>query len=271
MAEPAEKLTPADKDLKITFLGCGGAGGVPSVSAGWGACNPDNLRNCRRRASILVETATTRILIDASPDLRSQCLDAEIQTLDAVLFTHGHADHTNGLDELREVNRVLGGPLDIWADVDTMKGLETRFGYAFEGIAPGQPIFRPWLTPNIIDAPIPFTAGDMMITPFIQDHGVMNTLGFRIGDLAYSTDLMALPEAAIAKLQDLDVWIIGALTDKRVHPTHVSLSQAFEWIDELKPKRAIITHMGPSLDYDAVLEKCPAEVTPAHDGMVVKL
>ncbi len=271
MAVPAEKLSPAGKDVKITILGCGGAGGVPSVSAGWGACNQGNPRNNRRRASLLVETSRTRILIDASPDLRVQCLDAGIQTLDAVLFTHGHADHTNGLDELREVNRVLGGPLNIWADVDTMKDLETRFGYAFEGLAPSQPIFRPWLLPNIIDAPMPFTAGNMTITPFLQDHGVMNTLGFRIGDFAYSTDLMNLPDAAMDSLQDLDVWIIGALTNKRDHATHVSLSQALEWIDELKPKRAIITHMGPSLDYDAVLEKCPAGVTPAYDGMVVKL
>ena len=245
MAEPAEILEPEPAALKVTILGCGGAGGVPTVAKGWGACDPNNPRNNRRRASLLIETEKTRVLVDASPDLRTQCLDAGVRTLDAVVFTHGHADHTIGLDELREINRALGGPLDIWADVETMKELETRFGYAFEGIASGQPIYRPWLIPNIIDAPMPFRVKDVEITPFLQDHGVMDTLGFRIGDFAYSTDLMALPAAAKAALQDLDLWIVGALTNDQAHQTHDSLDVALDWIAELKPKRAIITHMGP--------------------------
>ncbi|NKB45595.1 MAG: MBL fold metallo-hydrolase [Alphaproteobacteria bacterium] len=264
-------LTPRVEGLKVTILGCGGAGGVPTLARGWGACDPENPKNNRLRSSILVETDNTHLLIDASPDMRAQCLDAGIRTLNAVVFTHGHADHANGLDELREINRALGGPLDIWANVETMKELETRFGYAFQGIPAGQPIFRPWLVPNIIDAPMPFRIGDMEITPFVQDHGVMDTLGFRIRDFAYSTDLMALPKAARAALQDLDQWIVGALTNDDAHQTHVSLDRALEWIANLKPKRAIITHMGPGLDYDSVLEKCPPDVTPAHDGMTIKL
>ena len=244
---------------------------MPTISKGWGACNSDNPRNARTRASILVESANTRVLIDTSPDFRTQCLTNNIKALDAVLFTHTHADHTNGLDEVREINRVIDGPLNIWADVETMKDLETRFGYAFEGIKPGQPFFRPWLIPNIIDPPQPFCVGDMEIKPFIQDHGVMDTLGFRTGNFAYSTDVIRLPDTAKASLQNLDLWIIGALTNNNAHQTHVTLDKALDWIAELKPKRAIITHMGPDLDYDAVLEKCPAGVTPAYDGMVLRV
>jgi phosphoribosyl 1,2-cyclic phosphate phosphodiesterase len=270
MAEPAEARV-SETRLQVTVLGCGGAGGVPTVSRGWGACDPDNPRNRRQRASLLVQSAATRLLFDASPDLRAQCLDHDLQTLDAVVFTHGHADHTHGLDELREINRALGGPLDIWADVETMRELETRFGYAFEGIETGQPIFRPWLVPYMIDPPMPFRIGDLVLTPFVQDHGFSNTLGFRIGDFAYSTDLMRLPNAAKVALQDLDLWIVGSLTNDSRHQTHVSLETAFEWIAELKPRRAIITHMGAGLDYEAVLAMCPAGVTPAYDGMVVKI
>lgn len=258
-------------DLKITILGCGGAGGVPTVSRGWGACDPDNPRNTRLRASVLVEQGEARLLIDTAPDLRAQCLANGITRLDGVLFTHGHADHTHGLDDLREINRVLNGPLDIWADQDTLDGLMRHYGYAFEGIADGQPIFRPWLTPHLIIAPNPFDCAGVRITPFVQDHGFMDTLGFRIGNFAYSTDVKALPDAAKAALQDLDLWIIGALTNNAAHQTHVSLDTALEWIEELKPKRAVITHMGPELDFEAVKAKCPAGVAPSYDGLILTL
>lgn len=269
MAEPAEKYVAAPP-LTVTILGCGGAGGVPTLARGWGQCDPNNPRNRRRRASILVESEITRVLIDASPDLREQCLDASVNTLDAVVFTHGHADHIHGLDELREINRAMNGPLDVWADVETLKELETRFAYAFEGIdLRKSTIYKPWLIPNVIDPPVPFTVGALDFLPIVQDHGFMETLGFRIGDFAYSTDVVRLPDRAKKALRNLDLWIVGALTNDNTHETHVSLDTALEWIEELKPQRAVITHMGPGLDYEAVLARCPPGVVPAYDGLVL--
>jgi len=260
--------------MKITILGSGGAGGVPTVAWGWGRCNPQNPRNRRRRPSIMVEAedmeeGPTRILVDASPDLREQLLDADTRTLTAVLFTHAHADHIHGLDDLREVNRALKGPLDIWADQETLTVLQKRFGYAFDGLKPGEQIYRPWLVPHTIDGP--FEISDLPIDPVKQDHGYMSTLGFRMASFAYSTDLRDLPDNSKAALQDLDLWIVGALTDKDDHETHVSLTRALAWIEDLKPKRAVITHMGPTLDYDAVAARCPDNVEPAYDGMVLEV
>lgn len=237
------------------------------VSKGWGACDPGNPRNRRRRPSILVEQGTTRLLFDTSPDLREQLLEARVSTLSAVLYTHGHADHIHGLDDLREVNRTLRGPLDIWTDAATLKELRARFGYAFEGLEPAGKIYRPWLIPHEITGD--FDVAGIAIRPFVQSHGYMDTLGFRIGDFAYSTDLRSLPDTAKEALQDLDLWIVGALTDDDSHETHASLNIALGWIAELKPNRAVITHMGPDLDYDAVTARCPDNVQPAYDGMVL--
>ena len=271
MAEAAEQLQP-ETSFKVTVLGCGGAGGVPTVSRGWGACDPTNPKNRRLRASLLIESTTTRVLVDASPDLREQCLTHGIRELDAVVFTHAHADHIHGLDDLRENNRVLGGPLNIWADAATLKDVETRFGYAFEPLEPGATtIYKPWLVANLITPQAAFRIGDLTFEPFVQDHGVMETLGLRIGGFAYSTDLVRLPEASQPYVQNLDVWMIGALTDQPTHLTHVSVTEALEWVETFKPARAIITHMGAGLDYDAVLERCPPGVTPAYDGMAVKV
>lgn len=211
------------------------------------------------------------MLVDTSPDIRLQLLDSGVRRLDGVVFTHSHADHIHGLDELREVNRVLRGPLDVYANAETLRDLELRFGYAFEGIPPGQPIYRPWLVAHDVGeiADEAFMVKTLKVKAFQQDHGFSRTLGLRFGDIVYSTDTVALPEEAKANIRGAQVWIVGAI-GLTPHPTHAHLDKVLAWVDELKPRRTIITHMGPKMDYDAVNARCPVGVTPAFDGMVVE-
>lgn len=261
--------------MKITILGSGPSGGVPALDHGWGACDPENGRNRRTRSSALVEVISPadgqgkRILIDASPDLRFQCLEHGIRTLDGVIFTHGHADHTHGVDDLRAINRNIGGPLPIWGDAPTLAKLRESFGYVFGDIPAGKPIFRPWLDPHLIDG-TPFSVAGIPVIPFEQDHGWGLTQGLRIGDFAYSTDLMHLPEAAFPILEGVKVWVIGVFGLKP-HPTHAHVDLALEWIDRVKPERAWLTHLGPSLDYAALEASLPPHVRPAHDGLTISV
>lgn len=257
--------------MRITILGCGAAPGVPSVSAGWGRCNPANPKNRRRRASILVqeglvEEQGTTVLVDASPDLRDQLLDAGVRRLDAVLFTHAHADHIHGLDELREVNRAMRAPIPAYGTAETMKVLEDRFGYAFLGIPEGKPIFRPWLIPHVIAPGEEIAIGPIKVRGFVQDHGYSTTMGYRFGDAAYSTDLMDLPADSKDIIRGAKLWIVGALQEAP-HPTHASLEQVLAWVDDLRPARTVITHMSNDLDYDTMVEHLlPVGVTPGFDG-----
>ncbi|GAB3131275.1 MBL fold metallo-hydrolase [Novispirillum itersonii] len=261
--------------MKVTILGSGPSGGIPALDHGWGACDPANPRNRRTRSSALIEAISPldgqgkRILIDTSPDLRSQFLDNGIRTLDGVIFTHGHADHTHGVDDLRAINRNIGGPLPIWGDGPTLDKLRDSFGYVFGDIPHGKPIFRPWLEPHLI-GDSPFSVAGIPVIPFEQDHGWGLTQGLRIGDFAYSTDLMHLPEEAFPILEGIKVWVIGVFGPKP-HPTHAHVDLALEWIERVKPERAWLTHLGPGLDYAALEASLPSHVRPAHDGLVISI
>jgi len=264
--------------MKITVLGCGGSGGVPvagrEAAKGWGLADPANPKNRRLRVSVLIEGEAdadghrNRILIDTSPDLRQQMLDNAITALDAVLFTHAHADHCHGLDELRGLVYARREPLDAFMDAQTREALTTRFGYAFVSSRDPDTLYPPLLNDRVIDGP--FQVGSIPVTPFRQQHGEETTLGVRCGDIAYSTDASALDEAAFAALAGVKVWVVDCLRDDP-HPTHSHVAQTLEWIARVKPERAVLTHMNERLDYEELLHRCPPGVEPGYDGLVINV
>ncbi|RAU22609.1 MBL fold metallo-hydrolase [Paramagnetospirillum kuznetsovii] len=255
--------------MKVTILGCGGASGVPGISMGWGACDPNEPRNQRRRSSILVEDGDTRILVDSTPDLRDQLLDAGIRIIDGLIYTHDHADHLHGIDDLREINRVTRQWLPVWAKAEVLETARQRFGYAFEPMESiGEIVYRPLLTANVIDGA--FRIGDIPVVPFDQDHGYSRTLGLRFGNFAYSTDVVEIPEESFKSLEGVEVWVIGCLVDYP-HATHAHVEKALEWIERVRPRRAILTHMGTRLDYQTLCRTLPPWVEPAYDGMIIEV
>ncbi len=256
--------------MKVTILGSGGSSGTPAIDWGWSQCDPDNPRNRRLRPSILVENGDTRLLVDTSPDLREQLLRAEVNRLDAVLFTHYHADHLHGIDDLRPVNRVLNAPLDIYADAETLGIIRERFGYVLEPLADGATVYyKPTLTPHEITGGSRFRVGSVEVRAVAQDHGYCGSLGFRFGPVAYSTDLVDMGDEEFAALNGIDLWIIGTLVD-RPHPTHLHVNKALAWIDRVKPRRAVLTHLSGRFDYATLQARLPAGVEPAYDGMVLE-
>lgn len=261
----------------FTILGCGSSGGVPRVGQGWGACDPKEPRNRRRRCSMLVErhgegAHPTRVLIDTSPDLREQLIDAEVDRLDAVLFTHEHADHTHGIDDLRPLTIMHRRRIDVHLDAETSALLHTRFGYCFE-TPPGSD-YPPILNEHRFHAGdtirVDGPAGPIEAQAFRQYHGSIMSYGFRIGGLAYSSDLHDLPAESLPYLEDLDIWIVDALRITP-HPTHFSLSEALAWIERMKPRRAVLTNLHTDLDYGTLMRDLPEGVTAAYDGMKITL
>ncbi|MDP7241886.1 MAG: MBL fold metallo-hydrolase [Rhodospirillales bacterium] len=256
--------------MRVTILGSGSATGTPAVGRGWGQCDPDNPRNRRLRPSILVEDGPTAILVDTSPDLRQQLLNADVSRLDALLYTHYHADHVHGIDDLRPINRAMEAPLDVYADAETMAVVRERFGYVFEPLAEGaETYYKPTLVPRDLEIGKTIAIGGIEIIPFEQDHGFCTSIGFRFGPIAYSTDLTVLDEVAFGVLEGVEVWIIGTLTD-RPHPTHAHVDKALAWIDRIKPQRAILTHLSTGLDYGALAQRLPPGVEPAYDGLIIE-
>ncbi|NCO87830.1 MAG: MBL fold metallo-hydrolase [Rhodobacterales bacterium] len=258
--------------LEITILGCGSSGGVPRLGGDWGDCDPADPRNTRRRCSILVSRRTaqgvTRVLIDTSPDMRAQLLDAGVGTLDAVLYTHAHADHVHGIDDLRMIVHNMRKRLQVWADGETADALISRFGYAF--VQPKGSSYPPICDLNTLDGPVTISGagGPLTLIPFSVDHGSIKALGFRIAGVAYLPDVSAIPDAAWPHLADLDCWIVDALR-RTPHPTHSHLAQTLDWIIRAAPRQAVLTNMHVDLDYATLATETPAHVTPAFDGMTL--
>ena len=260
-------------EMRFTILGCGSSGGVPRLGGHWGACDPTDPRNTRRRCALLVERetdeGTTTVLIDTGPDMRAQLLDAGIGRLDAVAWTHAHADHVHGLDDLRQIVFNMRRRLDVWADDDTQAALVSRFAYAFTQ-PEGSP-YPPILSMHRIDGPftVDGAGGPVTLTPFRVGHGSIDALGFRIGGVAYLPDVADIPDDAWPHLMGLDCWILDALR-RDPHPTHAHLAQSLDWIEQARPARAVLTNMHIDLDYATVAAETPGHVDPAYDGLVIR-
>lgn len=260
----------------VRILGCGSSGGVPLITGNWGHCNPTHPRNNRTRPSILIQYAGKNILVDASPDVRQQLLRAQIQTIDALIITHAHADHCHGMDDLRQIFLHQGRAIPVFSDDITLARLQHMFNYMFETkhpiypayfeahtITPGQPLDHVMLH----DVPVP-------IIPFTQHHGHQRSLGVRFGNCAYSTDVNDFPTKSHSYLQNLDLWIVDCLR-YHAHPTHAHFDLTCAWIHQFQPKRAVLTHMSEFLDYDDIAQKCKSmsicAVQPGYDGMILNI
>ena len=266
--------------LEITILGSGSSGGVPRIggpdgAGDWGACDPGEPKNRRRRCSILVrrksEHGATAVLVDTAPDLREQLIDAHVNHLDGVLITHDHADQLHGIDDLRALVLSMRKRIDVYADHLTLAGINRRFGYVFE--RPDGSDYPPILNAHEIAEPfrafeISGEGGPVRILAFEQDHGRVRSLGFRFGNFAYSSDVSDLSEEAFATLEGLDCWVVDALRYTH-HPTHANVETALKWIGRLKPKRAVLTNLHLDLDYETLKARLPPGVEPAYDGMVL--
>ena len=265
--------------IRATILGCGSSGGVPRLGGHWGECNPENPRNRRRRCSLLLERTgpqgKTRVLIDTGPDLVPQLLDAGVGLLDGVVWTHPHADHIHGLDDLRQIVHNRRAILPGWADRPTAAALHKRFGYAFE--TPPGSSYPPILELHLIGGPftVPGKGGPIHFTPFTVDHGIP-ALGFRICEeeggraLVYLPDVLAIPEEAWPAIMDAEVFICDALR-RTPHPSHAHLALALDWIGRSRTPRGVLTNMHIDLDHDAVMAETPDHVIPAFDGMIIEL
>lgn len=264
--------------LKVTILGAGSSSGVPAIDLGWGACDPNEPKNRRRRPGIFLEDTETgkQILIDTPPDIRQQLLDIGVSHLDALVYTHPHADHLNGIDDIRGVNRSMQEAVPVYLDQKTFDEITKRFAYVLDPLPPGEDgskpfYYKPVLYPHNVIAPgQTVDICDRVFQVFEQDHGYSRTLGFRIGNFAYSTDVTRLEEAAFDVVSGVDLWLIGVLGWKE-HATHCHVDKAIEWVERAGAKRAILCHLGPTIDYQTLKDYLPSHIQPAYDGMTFEI
>lgn len=254
--------------MKLRILGCGTSSGVPRVGNDWGSCDPTNPKNRRRRVAILVSDEADRILVDTGPDLREQLLDAEVSDVSAVIWTHDHADHCHGIDDLRQLFHARGAPVSGFARKETLQTLRSRFAYAFEGKG-GYP---PVVTANSLADEL--NVGEMRLRIVDQPHGDITCAGIRFdlhgSSIGYSTDFNILTEDMKKLFSGVDIWVVDALR-RNPHPSHGHLSQVLGWIEEVEPKRAILTHMDHSMDYETLRSELPPHIEPGFDGLEVEL
>ena len=253
--------------MKVTVLGSGSSGGVPLIGNYWGECDPNNKKNTRMRVSVSVELKNGKtIIIDTSPDLRVQALNNKMKNIDAVLWTHAHADHANGIDDLRQFLWTKKEELPVYGSLDTISSLKKRFDYVF---SKKNNYFQPPLDVNILNQG-KFNLCDENAYAFNQIHGKDITFGYRIDKFAYSTDVKEFPIESEQYLYDLDLWIVDCVRFEP-HYSHSHYEQTISWINKYKPKKAILTHLGAWLDYDKLLKLCPKNVFPAYDGLIINL
>jgi len=264
--------------LDIVILGSGSSGGVPRADGAWGACDPKDRRNWRSRCSLLVRRASetavgarTTLVVDAAPEFRLQCAAAGVKRLDGLLLTHDHADQCHGVDDIRAFALKQGLRIPCWMDAATEASMMRRFGYVFEGAGAYPAIAEIGRTPphgTVWEVGGP--SGSIAVTTFAQAHGDVISLGYRFGSVAYSSDVIDLPEESFAALRDLDVWIVDALR-YTPHPTHAHVEKTLGWIERVKPRRAILTNMHIDLDYSELARRLPPGVEPAYDGLRLRI
>lgn len=253
--------------MKVRILGSGTSSGVPRIGNDWGDCDPTEPRNRRTRASILVEHEGARVLVDTSPDMRQQLLDAGVGRVDAVIWTHDHADHCHGLDDLRQIFHATGRPVRGLARPETLEALETRFAYAFAGRA-GYP-------PVVAAEPLPsqVSFGTLTVKTIDQPHGNIMSAGLRFAvggkSIGYATDFHDLTPAMARFYAGVDLWIVDALR-RKPHPSHPTVDDVLGWVDALRPRRTVLIHMDQSMDYRSLRATLPAGVEPGYDGLEIE-
>ena len=256
--------------FEITILGCGSSSGVPAIGNKWGNCDPNNPKNRRLRSSILVKYNNINLLVDATPDLRQQLLNANVKSLDGVLITHCHADHINGIDDFRFLNVLMKKDLNLYATKQNIDEIKKRFAYVFDKLSPQANGFyyKPCLIPNEINGL--FEINNLKILSFQQDHGFIESTGFRIKDFAYSSDIFNISEDVFEKLENLDLWIVDCLRFEP-HKSHAHYDKVMKWVKRLKPKKTILTHMNYEIDYEHINTLLPKNCKAAYDGLKLKL
>lgn len=254
--------------MRVHILGCGSSGGVPLLNGDWMACDPNEPRNRRTRVSVAVQKGDTTVVVDTSPDFRYQMLRAGIEMPDAILYTHDHADHTHGIDDLRPLHFLNKKQVPIYSDGKTLQRLQKRFPYAFNDTKHTPSLYQGFVDPREISGP--FQVGDISVVPFEQDHGYQTSLGFRFDDFAYSTDVVRLSDEAFEVLDGVKVWVVDCVA-RDPRPTHSHLAQTLEWIERVKPDVAYLTHMSALLDYQSLRDELPDGVYPAYDNCVIDI